>query len=137
MHREPSQGSWPLDGAEAGTCLPELWLSICFILSLSPHFSYLSFTVYLLYPPLLCPPCPHFFLCPLSVYLNPSDTNIKKMSWLWYNNCCHCAWLSFIILHLPSVSLIQIAHSLKWDATSYLCSMEQHGVQSPLVLALL
>jgi len=73
-----------------------------------PCFSYLSFTVHLLCPLLLCPSCPHFFLRPLSVYLNLSYTNIQQMTWLWYNNHCHHACLSSIILHLRLFHLFRL-----------------------------
>lgn len=78
--------------------------------------------------------CPNFFLCLWFMNLNPSYTNIGKMPWLCYNNSCHCLCWSFL-LHLASVLPIQTAYFLGWDVASYLCSMKQHGVQSPLVLA--
>lgn len=89
------------------------WLHSLFV----PFFTYLHFSVYLsIYSLLLCP---NSFLCPQFMNLKPSYTNTQKISWLWYNNCCHCFCLHFLTLHLASVSCIQTAHSLGSNAMQY------------------
>lgn len=107
-------------------------------------FPFASFLLCLLFflPTFHCPStyslllCPNSFLCPWFMNLHPSYTNIQKMSRLWYNNCYHCFCLSFMLLHLASVWPVQAAHSLGLDVACYQCTMQQHGAQSPLVLAL-
>lgn len=94
-----------------------------------PFASFLLCPLFFL-PTLHCLPtyslllCPNSFLCLWFLNLNPSHINTQKMSWLRNNDCCHCFCLSFIMLHLVSVSCIQTAHSLGSDVNSYL--LEQY-----------